>query len=134
MTIQTEKHRPLIQQILILALPIIMENLLQALLGTVDTWFAGKLDDASIAAIGATTLVVNLFIAFYAAISVGTSAVISRYVGEKNLSKANHAAGQSVLISIILGVFIGLIAFLFRNQILRISGADEAIFQLSFYS
>ena len=36
MITQTEKQRPLIQQILILALPIIMENLLQALLGTVD--------------------------------------------------------------------------------------------------
>ena len=68
----------LTRQILILALPIVLENLLQALLGTVDTWFAGKLDDTAIAAIGATTLIVNMFIAFYTAVSVGTSALISR--------------------------------------------------------
>ena len=124
---QSEKQPSLIQQILILALPIVMENLLQALLGTVDTWFAGKLDDTAIAAIGATTLIVNLFLAFYTAISVGTSAVISRYVGEKNLDKANHAAGQSVLVSLILGTFVGVIAFLFRDQILTISGAEGAV-------
>lgn len=123
----SEKQPSLIQQILILALPIVMENLLQALLGTVDTWFAGKLDDTAIAAIGATTLIVNLFLAFYTAIGVGTSAVISRYVGEKNLDKANHAAGQSVLVSLILGTLVGVTAFLFRDQLLTISGAEGAV-------
>ena len=119
----------LTRQILILALPIVLENLLQALLGTVDTWFAGKLDDTAIAAIGATTLIVNMFIAFYTAVSVGTSAVISRYVGEKNTDKANHAAGQSVLVSLILGAVIGVLAFCFRDQILTISGAESAVIE-----
>lgn len=119
----------LTRQILILALPIILENLLQALLGTIDTWFAGKLDDTAIAAIGATTLIVNMFIAFYTAVSVGTSAVISRYVGEKNPDKANHAAGQSILVSLILGAVIGILAFCFRDQILTISGAEGAVIE-----
>lgn len=119
----------LTKQILILALPIILENLLQALLGTVDTWFAGRLDDNTIAAIGATTLIVNLFIAFYTAISVGTSAIISRYIGEKNQDKAGLAAGQSVLLSIFLGILIGVIAFIFRDQILTLSGAENAVLE-----
>lgn len=119
----------LTKQILFLSIPIILENLLQALLGTVDTWFAGQLNDTSIAAIGATTLVVNLFLAFYTAISVGTSAVISRYIGEQNSKKANHAAGQAVLASLMIGTVIGLIAFLFQNQILTISGAESVVLE-----
>lgn len=129
MKTNTEIQQSLTKQILILALPIVLENLLQALLGTVDTWFAGKLDDTAIAAIGATTLIVNMFIAFYTAVSVGTSAVISRYVGEKDMTKANHAAGQSVLVSLILGTIIGAIAFLFRDQILTISGAEGNVIE-----
>lgn len=101
--------------------------MLQALLGTVDTWFAGQLNDTAIAAIGATTLIVNLFLAFYTAISVGTSAVISRFVGEKNYEKANLAAGQSVLLSLFLGLFVGIVAFLFQDQILTICGAENAV-------
>ncbi len=115
------------KQILILSFPIIIENLLQALLGTVDTWFAGQLDDISIAAIGATTLIVNLFLAFYTALSIGTAALVSRYVGAKNTQKANLAAGQSILISLGLGLLIGIIAFLFREQILTISGAENSV-------
>ena len=72
---------------------------------------------------------VNLFLAFYTAISVGTSAVISRYVGEQNSKKANHAAGQAVLASLMIGTGIGLIAFLFQNQILTISGADSVVLE-----
>ncbi len=123
----SSRQQSLIVQILVLSFPIIMENLLQALLGTVDTWFAGQLDDTAIAAIGATTLVVNLFLAFYTAVSVGTSAVISRYVGEKSYDKANHAAGQSVLLSIMLGLAVGIIAWIFQEQILTISGAKDDV-------
>lgn len=124
-----ESQSGLFRQILILAFPIIIENLLQALLGTVDTWFAGKLDDTAIAAIGATTLVVNMFLAFYTAISVGASAVIARYVGEKNTDKANLAAGQAVLLAVILGVLLGTISLIFRNPILALTGAEGNVLQ-----
>ncbi len=119
----------LFRQILVLAFPIIIENLLQALLGTVDTWFAGKLDDTAIAAIGATTLVVNMFLAFYTAISVGASAVIARYIGEKNSPKATLAAGQAILLALVLGVVLGSISLLFRNPILALSGAEGHVLE-----
>ena len=127
MSTSNHTQNSLTKQIILLAFPIILENLLQALLGTVDTWFAGQLNDTAIAAIGATTLIVNLFLAFYTAISVGTSAVISRFVGEKNYEKANLAAGQSVLLSLFLGLFVGIVAFLFQDQILTICGAENAV-------
>lgn len=87
MNMQTTQPN-LTKQIAILSFPIIVENLLQALLGTVDTWFAGQLDDTAIAAIGATTLVFNLFLTFYTAISIGASAIIARCIGEQNKEKA----------------------------------------------
>lgn len=131
-TTQTEHtHFGLYRQILILAFPIIIENLLQALLGTVDTWFAGKLDDTAIAAIGATTLVVNMFLAFYTAISVGTSAVIARYVGEKDSQKASLAAGQAFLLAVILGGILGTVSLIFRNPILSLSGAEGKVLSIA---
>lgn len=117
----------LFRQILVLAFPIIIENLLQALLGTVDTYFAGTLEDNAIAAIGATTLVLNMFLAFYTAISVGASAIVARHIGERNIKKANLAAGQAVLLAILLGLVLGTVSFLFRKPILTLSGADGIV-------
>ncbi len=97
----------MIRRILVLSFPLILENLLQALLGSVDTWFAGQLHDTAIAAIGATTLTVNLFLVFYTAVGAGTGAVISRYVGQKNPEKAAKAAAQFILLSLMLGAVLG---------------------------
>ena len=49
-------------EILLLALPVIMENILQTLLGTTDTYFAGQLADEAIAGIGVTSLIMNIFL------------------------------------------------------------------------
>ena len=120
-----------IKQIVFLATPIIIENIFQTLLGTVDTYFAGQLHDNAIAAIGVTNLIVNIYIAFYTAISVGSSAVISRLIGQKNYDKANEAIKQSIILGSGLGIFIGIVSFIFRNKILRISGATEEVIKFA---
>ena len=75
------------RSIFYLALPIILENILQTLLGTVDAFFAGKLADAAIAGISVTNLIMNIFISFFTAVSIGSTAVIARRYGEKELRK-----------------------------------------------
>ncbi len=132
----SESNKKYISQIIYLAIPIIIENIFQTLLGTVDTYFAGQLHDNAIAAIGVTNLIVNIFIAFFTAISIGTSTVISRFIGQKDFNKANLAVKQSLIIGSGLGVIIGVISFIFRNQILRVSGAtDEVIkFAIPYYT
>ena len=56
------KNKDDITTIFTLAIPVIMENILHAFIGTVDIYFAGSINDNAIAAIGVTNLVINLFI------------------------------------------------------------------------
>lgn len=110
-----------------LAIPVMVENILQTFLGTVDTYFAGSINDTAIAAIGVTSLIINVFIAFYTAISIGTSAFISRNIGKKDFIKANLAVEQSIILGLILGLIIGIISFIFYKPILIISGASSKV-------
>ena len=57
-----------------LALPAILENVLQVFIGIVDTYFVGKLGTEAIAAVGVTNLVMNIYIPFFTAIGVGITA------------------------------------------------------------
>lgn len=52
-------------ELLSLALPIMIETILQTLLGTTDTYFAGQLTDAAISGISVTNVVMNIFISFF---------------------------------------------------------------------
>lgn len=110
-----------------LAIPVIMENILQTLLGTADTYFAGQIQDNAIAAIGVTNLVMNLFVTVFTAVSVGTTAVIAKNIGKKDFARANFAAKQSVLLGLGLGILVGFFSVLFCKPVLRLSGADGGI-------
>ncbi len=52
-------------ELLFLALPIMIETVLQTLLGTTDAYFAGQLTDAAISGISVTNVVMNIFISFF---------------------------------------------------------------------
>lgn len=107
-----------------LAIPVIVENILQTLLGTTDTYFAGHINDNSIAAIGVTNLIVNIFIAFFTAVSIGTGAIVSRNFGREDYDKVNNAIKQSSIIGIVLGLIIGVINIAFYKPILMICGVS----------
>lgn len=110
-----------------LALPVTVEYLLQTLLGTVDIYFAKGLGDEAIAAIGVTNLVINIMIAIFTAVSVGVTSIVSRRVGQNDLEGASAAARQSLLLGLFLGLVTGAAALVFREPLLRLSGAQEDI-------
>ena len=110
-----------------LSIPVIIENVLQTLLGTVDTYFAGTINDNAIAAISVTNLIINIFITFFTAISIGTSALISRNFGKKDLDKVNLVMNQSIILGLILGFLTGIINLIFNKQILIISGSTKEV-------
>ena len=114
-------------ELLSLALPIMIETILQTLLGTTDTYFAGQLTDAAISGISVTNVVMNIFISFFAAASIGTTALVSRNYGKKDLIQTAHCMSQSILLGILLGIGVGLSSLLFHEPILWLSGADHLI-------
>ncbi len=121
----TEKRVTNIKNIFILATPIIIENLLQTLLGITDTYFAGQLDNLAIIGIGVTNVIMNVLISFFTAITVGSIAVISRSFGHRDYDKVNRAIMHSIVLGTILGLAVGIICAVFREPILLVSGADQ---------
>lgn len=129
------KNKNNIIAITTLAIPVIIENILQTLLGTVDTYFAGQINDNAIAAIGVTNLIMNVFIVFFTAISIGTSAVVARNFGKGEMDKVKEATAQSIFLGMIISLVVGVINILFHKQILRICGATNEIldFTIPYY-
>ena len=120
-----------IKQVLDLALPAMAENILQVLLGIVDTFFIAKLGTAAIAAVGATNLIINLYIAFFTALGVGTTALVARNIGAKKPAKAGLVTEQSLLLTIILGLLTGLISLIFSRNILGWLGIKAGVLRFA---
>jgi len=96
------------------SIPIIISMLVQALYNVVDSIFVAQYNnDAGTGALTVAFPIQNLLIALAVGLAVGTSALLSRYLGEKKFDKVNHVAGQGFflmgcgyLLFLIFGLFL----------------------------
>ncbi|MCZ8515056.1 MATE family efflux transporter [Paenibacillus filicis] len=104
-----------------------IENLLQTIVGFVDTLFVSKLGLLEVTAVGVTNAILAVYLAVFLAMGVGTSSLIAKSVGAGNLEKAKAIARQSTLLSAILGILFGLVTFFFAKPLLQLMGAEPAV-------
>ncbi|COX31895.1 hypothetical protein T803_02846 [Staphylococcus aureus SCOA6006] len=113
--------------ILALAVPAMIENSLQMLVGFVDTLFVSKISLNAVTAVGIANTVLAIYIAIFMAIGVGTSSLIARAIGSRNINKAKDIANKSTILSIIVGLILGIVSILFSKQLLMIMGANKEV-------
>lgn len=121
------ERKETIRGIYSLAAPIMVENALHMLLGTMDMYFAGRLSDQAIAGIGVTNLVMNLFISFFTAVSVGATAVTARHYGGKDYGSVNKSIVHSLVMGAAAGMASGGVCAVFSRPILHASGAEAEV-------
>lgn len=110
--------------LLLLTVPIIIENLLQTLLGTVDTYFAGSVSDEAIAGVGVSGIVMNILIAFFVAVGTASVALVSRRHGAQDEEGARRAIASSTALALGLGVAVGVFCCVFAVPLLEVTGLD----------
>jgi len=110
-----------------LALPAIMEMLMQTLLGFADMAMVGSLGAVAIAAIGLSDMPMMTAMSLFAALSVGTTALVARAIGARNQSEASNVAKQSLIVSIVLAIIFTLLGLLLANPIVKLMGAEPDV-------
>jgi len=98
--------------------------LVQSLYFLADLYWVGKLGKESVAAVGFSANLMVIVLAVTQSLGVGTAAVISHAVGEKNQERAVLVFNQSFVLSEWIGVTLCLAAFLLRSQYCHWMGAD----------
>ncbi len=118
---------PLPRAIVLLAIPMMLELVMESTFGLVDIYFVGKLGSAAVATVGLTGSLIILVFAIVMGLSMGTTATVSRRIGEGNPEGAGLAAWQAILAGILGAVPISLLGAAIAPQMLRWMGGTEAI-------
>lgn len=110
-----------------LLIPLIIEQLLTSLMGTIDTIMVSNIGSAAISAVSLVDSINILVIQAFSALAAGGAIVCSQYIGHKDIKAAKKAANQLVLIITSLSVVIAAVCLLFKMPLLRlIFGKVEA--------
>ncbi|RDY27091.1 MATE family efflux transporter [Romboutsia weinsteinii] len=107
------------KDVLSVAIPIIGEQTFVMLLGVVNTMMAGHIGAEAVSAIGMVDSINNMFIAFFAALSVGATVVVSQYIGKCDNNKANETIKQGLVSGILISLIITILMWFFREVLIN---------------
>ena len=120
---------PLKTAIVVLAIPMILEMMMESAFAVVDIFFVSKLGEYAIATVGLTESVIVLTYAIGFGISMAGTALISRRFGEKEYHEAGTATFQLLIVGGIISIFLGVGGWIFAEDLLRVMGAEETVVQ-----
>lgn len=118
---------PLKRAVLLLAVPMVLEMLMESLFTIVDIFWVGRLGREAVAVVGLTESVMSLVYAVAIGISFAATALVSRRIGEKQPRLAAQAAGQVLVLGVTTSAAIGLVLGWFAGDILRLMGAEPPV-------
>ena len=115
------------RRVLGFAWPVIGQNLLETLLGIVDTLLVAALGAAAIAGVGSALQIMFFVLAALASLSVGSSILVAQAVGAGDLGHASGLARQSLLWSVFLAVPLALVGLFLAGPIIGIFGLEPEV-------
>ena len=113
--------------ILLLAIPMVMEMVLESLFAVVDVFWVGRLGADAIATVGLTESLLSLVMAVGFGLSLSTTAMVARRIGEKDHAGAAVAGVQAIAIGLAISALVGIPCLFYAPGLLRLMGASPQI-------
>lgn len=115
--------------IFLLAVPMILELVMESTFAIVDIYFVGKLGASAVATVGLTETYLFLLYSIGMGLSMAVTAIIARRVGEKKKENAGISAVQSIFLAFLASLPFAIAGIFFSKDLLMLMGADEWVVQ-----
>src|SRR5271154_1364409 len=113
--------------ILLLAIPMVLEMVLESLFAVVDVFWVGRVGANAVATVGLTESLMLLVFAIGMGLSLSTTAMVARRIGEKDPEDAAVAGVQAIFLGLAVSALIGVPALIFAPNMLHLMGASPEI-------
>ncbi len=121
---------PIGRAVVLLAVPMVLEMLMESVFAVADIFFVGRLGASAIATVGLTESLMVTVYALAIGMSIGAAATVARRIGEQDPERASLSAVQAIILGVVMAVLIGAVGALFGPDLLRLMGADEEVLRV----
>ncbi|WP_083631221.1 MATE family efflux transporter [Labilibacter marinus] len=115
--------------IFLLAIPMVLEMVMESIFAIVDIYFVSKLGADAVASVGITESIITIVYSIAFGLSMATTALVARRIGEKRPVRAAHIAWQAITAGIIISLLIAVPGAIFSRQILQLMGASNTLIE-----
>lgn len=111
--------------IFLLAVPMILELVMESTFAVVDIYFVGKLGSSAVATVGLTETYLFLLYSIAMGLATAVTAIIARRIGEKKKGDAGVAAVQSIMLALLASLPFAFAGIFYAKELLALMGADQ---------
>nr|WP_040681425.1 MATE family efflux transporter [Thermococcus zilligii] len=121
-------YGPVVKTLILLAYPLIINQLVQVLYNLTDTFWLGRLGRTELSAPGTAWPLVWLFTSIGAGFATAGFAFVSQYIGAGEYDKANRSAGALYSVMLLFSIAVGIIGVVLAPQMLRLMNVSDTIY------
>ena len=118
---------PIGRAIFLLAVPMVLETVMESVFAVVDVFFVSRLGADAVATVGLTESMMVLIYSLAMGLGIGATATVARRIGERDADGAAHAAAQAILLGLIVSVVLGAIGVALAPTLLGLMGGSPAV-------
>ena len=115
---------PLRRAVFLLAVPMVLELVLESTFAVVDIFFVAKLGPSAVATVGLTESYLFLLYSIAMGLAMGITALVARRVGEGASEEASVTAAQALWIAVLASVPFAIAGLVWARELLALMGAD----------
>jgi putative MATE family efflux protein len=120
-------EEPIGRAIALLAIPMMLEMMMESLFAVVDMFWVAHLGADAVATVGFTEALLTLIYTVALGLSIATAATVARRIGEKDPQAASETAAQGIMLGAIIALTVGVSGAVFAPQLLALMGASPAV-------
>ncbi len=120
---------PIGRSIILLAVPMVLEMLMESVFAVVDIFWVAHLGADAVATVGLTESMLTLMYAVAIGLGIGATAMVARRIGEKNPEGAARAAVQAIALGLIVSIIVAIIGVSFADKLLVAMGGSPWVLE-----
>jgi putative MATE family efflux protein len=113
--------------VFLLSVPMVLEMAMESVFGVLDAFFVGRLGADAVAAVGVTESLLTVVFAVALGLSLSTTAMVARRIGEKDPEQAAVTAVQALAVGVLVAIPTGLIGVIWPRELLQLMGAPSSV-------
>jgi putative MATE family efflux protein len=113
--------------VILLAIPMVLEMTMESIFAVADVWYVSRLGVDAVAAVGLTEAMISIIYAVAVGLSMSTTAMVARRIGEKDPEGASDSTVQAIGLGVVVATVIAIPGAIFAPQLLALMGGSPEL-------